>query len=225
MQYVRWFFFYYGYYWPKCSHWKAGSSFLLLFWVSWLEGYKEKAGVKRLRCNVPVHPGETSEVHADTVNTFWKDIQVAHVYSPNIDYVRDINGTTGVIVCLESALVDDGHYILESGSYVRHIRFTSSFRPCNALQAFCAYRLLTPNIVNRRIHAELSSCIQSLLAQARRQQLRHWRGYDDYGLALQKSFPPNPSRNDIKEAVNHILVSGSAPRDGQEFSRPTSGSS
>jgi hypothetical protein len=48
-------------------------------WVSWVEECKEKAEGKRLHCNVPMPPGKTSEVHADTADEFWKDMKALNI--------------------------------------------------------------------------------------------------------------------------------------------------
>jgi hypothetical protein len=51
-----------------------------------------------------MHPGKTSEVHADTVDEFY--IQVAHPHPFYSDYVGFMSEATGVIVSPESAFVD-----------------------------------------------------------------------------------------------------------------------
>jgi hypothetical protein len=80
-------------------------------------GVDGKADANCPHCNVPMHPGKTSEVHADTVDEFWNEIQEAHVhslYSVSLysGYMEGLNEATGVIVSPESAFVDDGHDIL-----------------------------------------------------------------------------------------------------------------
>jgi fido (protein-threonine AMPylation protein) len=187
-------------------------------WKEQVDAFDVAQEAMTFHCTVPMHPGKNAVVHANSVDEFWLDIRAAYNHSLYMDY-EGIMKDSAVLVPPEHPDVEPGTYKFVSrtldltNEQLYHLldEGVDKLRKQQPLAKAIVERV-DNELLLQFTHFSLSHEGNSLGLDATRKLATLLVGKDSKRLVedveLQDKIAKIPgTRDDLTEAVNHILVS------------------